>query len=168
VSCPEWIPGSPSPLASELSDATALAIREPVDVGEASSKRLNHGTKRALSGALASARGSETASRKTPKVAPKGADAFAVTCREQGIAALIAEGLTNRQIAGELFISERTVESHVRHILNKLGASSRARIAAWTVWQQLVGDEKYPASWTVRSRLETPIWQAQGHTYSSR
>jgi DNA-binding NarL/FixJ family response regulator len=51
--------------------------------------------------------------------------------RETDVARLVAEGLTNRQIGTRLFISERTVDSHVRSILNKLGVSSRAQIAAW-------------------------------------
>ncbi|HEX6061516.1 MAG TPA: helix-turn-helix transcriptional regulator, partial [Candidatus Limnocylindria bacterium] len=44
---------------------------------------------------------------------------------------LVAEGLTNKEIGMRLFISERTVESHVRNILEKLGFSSRAQIAGW-------------------------------------
>jgi DNA-binding NarL/FixJ family response regulator len=51
--------------------------------------------------------------------------------READVARLIADGLTNRQIGARLFISERTVDSHVRNILNKLGFGSRAQIAAW-------------------------------------
>jgi DNA-binding NarL/FixJ family response regulator len=51
--------------------------------------------------------------------------------REAEVARLVADGLTNKQIGTRLFISERTVDSHVRSILNKLGFNSRARIAAW-------------------------------------
>jgi predicted ATPase/DNA-binding CsgD family transcriptional regulator len=51
--------------------------------------------------------------------------------REVEVARLIAEGLTNRQIGSRLFISERTVATHVRNILNKLGFDSRAQIASW-------------------------------------
>ncbi len=54
-----------------------------------------------------------------------------LTRREQEIALLVGRGLTNRQIALELSISERTVENHVGKILKKLGFSSRTRIAAW-------------------------------------
>ena len=47
------------------------------------------------------------------------------------VARLIAEGLSNKEIGARLFISERTVESHVRNVLNKLGVNSRAQVAAW-------------------------------------
>jgi DNA-binding NarL/FixJ family response regulator len=52
--------------------------------------------------------------------------------REAEVAQLVAEGLSNKQIGARLFISEHTVDSHVRGILNKLGFNSRAQIAAWT------------------------------------
>jgi predicted ATPase/DNA-binding CsgD family transcriptional regulator len=55
--------------------------------------------------------------------------------READVARLVAEGLTNKQVGARLFISERTVDSHVRSILNKLGFSSRAQIAAWVATQ---------------------------------
>jgi predicted ATPase/DNA-binding CsgD family transcriptional regulator len=51
--------------------------------------------------------------------------------READVARLVANGLTNKQIGARLFISERTVDSHVRNILNKLGVNTRAQIAAW-------------------------------------
>jgi predicted ATPase/DNA-binding CsgD family transcriptional regulator len=51
--------------------------------------------------------------------------------REEDVARLVAGGLSNKQIGARLFISERTVESHVRSILNKLGFNSRAQIASW-------------------------------------
>ena len=47
------------------------------------------------------------------------------------MAALIARGLTNRQIGEALVITEGTAASHVVHILDKLGFSSRAQIAVW-------------------------------------
>ena len=61
----------------------------------------------------------------------------ALTPREREVVLLVASGLTNRQIAGELTISERTVTTHVDHILRKLGVTSRSRIAAWAVGQLL-------------------------------
>jgi DNA-binding CsgD family transcriptional regulator len=52
-----------------------------------------------------------------------------LTRREHDIARLVANGMTNRQIAARLFLSERTVENHVSHILRKLGSATRAGIA---------------------------------------
>ena len=54
-----------------------------------------------------------------------------LTAREREIAALVAEGLSNRAIAQALVISPRTVDGHVEHILSKLGFGSRAQIASW-------------------------------------
>ena len=51
--------------------------------------------------------------------------------REAEIAELVGRGLTNRQIAADRHISERTVETHVAHIMAKLGVSGRSGIAAW-------------------------------------
>ena len=52
---------------------------------------------------------------------------------EREVAGLVASGLTNRQIAARLVVSERTVDAHVEHIRTKLGVRSRAQIAAWMV-----------------------------------
>jgi DNA-binding CsgD family transcriptional regulator len=54
-----------------------------------------------------------------------------LSARERQVATLVAEGLTNRQIAGRLFISERTAQNHVQHILTKLGFTRRTQIATW-------------------------------------
>lgn len=51
--------------------------------------------------------------------------------RETDVAQLVADGLSNKEIGARLFISERTVESHVRNILNKLGFHARTQIASW-------------------------------------
>jgi DNA-binding NarL/FixJ family response regulator len=60
----------------------------------------------------------------------------ALTRREREVAKLVARGLTNRRIAEELVLSERTVENHVRNILKKLNLSSRSEIAAWVEAQR--------------------------------
>jgi DNA-binding CsgD family transcriptional regulator len=59
--------------------------------------------------------------------------------RECEVATLVTRGLTSREIAAELVISERTAETHVSNILGKLGVGSRAQIAAWAVEHGLAG-----------------------------
>jgi DNA-binding CsgD family transcriptional regulator len=54
-----------------------------------------------------------------------------LTARERKIASLVADGLSNRDIAEKLVISEGTVEVHVKHILGKLGFRSRTQVAGW-------------------------------------
>lgn len=56
-----------------------------------------------------------------------------VTLRQYEVAQLVAEGLTNRDIAGRLGISERSAESHVERIRDRLGFRSRSQIAAWII-----------------------------------
>jgi non-specific serine/threonine protein kinase len=54
-----------------------------------------------------------------------------LTRRERQVAELITHGLSNREIATRLVISQRTAESHVEHILTKLGCATRTQIAVW-------------------------------------
>ena len=56
-----------------------------------------------------------------------------LTRRELEVAHLVGGGLSNREMAEQLRISQRTVESHVDHILRKLGFGSRTQVAAWVV-----------------------------------
>jgi predicted ATPase/DNA-binding CsgD family transcriptional regulator len=59
------------------------------------------------------------------------AESAALGKRELEVARLVADGLSNKQIATRLFISDRTVATHVGNILNKLGFNSRAQVATW-------------------------------------
>jgi non-specific serine/threonine protein kinase len=65
-----------------------------------------------------------------PAAAPGNGD-LTLTAREKQVALLIAEGLTNPEIAARLRMAERTADAHVEHIRNKLGLRSRSQIAVW-------------------------------------
>ncbi len=65
-----------------------------------------------------------------PREKPRGS---ILTRREEEVAALVAQGLSNREIAQRLFITEGTAENHVQHIFNKLGFGSRTQVAVWAV-----------------------------------
>jgi predicted ATPase/DNA-binding SARP family transcriptional activator/DNA-binding CsgD family transcriptional regulator len=71
-----------------------------------------------------------------PEEPSAGTVASKLARREREVAGLVACGLTNRQIASELSISEHTVANHVAKILRKLGLGSRSQITAWVVEQR--------------------------------
>ena len=71
--------------------------------------------------------------------APRAADADRLTRRERDVLELIAGGRSNKRIALELGISEKTVKSHVGHVLAKLGVSDRTQAALLAVRDGLVG-----------------------------
>ena len=68
----------------------------------------------------------------TPRRASK-SNLGGLTKREREVAAFVTQGKSNRQIAADMVVSERTVEGHVNNILFKLGFRSRAQISAWAV-----------------------------------
>ena len=72
--------------------------------------------------------------------APAVSDGAPLTQRELQVARLIAGGRSNKEIAAELVISQRTAENHVEHILTKLGFTSRAQVAAWVTASQPAGE----------------------------
>ena len=74
-----------------------------------------------------------------PTVAPTATGADALTPREREVAALLAEGLTNSELARRLVISRKTAAVHVSNILAKLGMTSRAQIAAWASREGVTG-----------------------------
>lgn len=80
-----------------------------------------------LSAALAVARGEAPAA---DTAAPRAA-AKSLTRREKEVAELVAEGLGNREIAERLYLSKRTVDSHLEHIFTKLGFTSRTQVVGW-------------------------------------
>jgi trimeric autotransporter adhesin len=82
--------------------------------------------------------------------------------RELEVARLAAEGLTNRDIAARLFISERTVDGHMEHVREKLGVNSRAQIATWVARQgeltPAVADSVVPSRPALRWRGISRRW----------
>ncbi|MBO0731052.1 MAG: hypothetical protein J2P57_17480, partial [Acidimicrobiaceae bacterium] len=72
-----------------------------------------------------------------------------LTRRERQIGALVAEGLTNREIAERLFIGVRTAEFHVEQLREKLGVRTRTQVATWWVAQQGQSDTNLPGGGAV-------------------
>jgi predicted ATPase/DNA-binding CsgD family transcriptional regulator len=64
-------------------------------------------------------------------IPPPALPADELSPRQREVVQLITQGLSNKKIAEALFISERTADAHVEHILRKLGVHSRAQVAAW-------------------------------------
>lgn len=79
-----------------------------------------------------------------PTTETVGREQSPLTRRETEVAHLVARGLSNKEIAAELMIAQRTAEGHVEHILTKLGFTSRARIAAWITERDRVADKEHP------------------------
>jgi DNA-binding CsgD family transcriptional regulator len=97
-------------------DALAYALQGDERVDETSGGRPD--------GERPARRGREARAVKQEKATP-------LTRREIEIARHVAEGMTSKEIAAALVISQRTVDSHIEHILGKLGFHSRAQIAVW-------------------------------------
>lgn len=114
-----------------------------------------------------------------------------LTAREYEVARLIATGLTNAEIVGELSVSRRTVSAHVEHVLAKLGAARRTEIASWVAHTApaisnqegttrrgcrppLASAGRSPRVTTPRSRRRVPIppseaiWNARGGGHARR
>ena len=70
-------------------------------------------------------------------------DTHGLSPREREVLELVARGMTNRDIAGELFLSEKTVARHLSNIFTKLGVSSRSAATAYAFEQGLVGDSAH-------------------------
>jgi DNA-binding NarL/FixJ family response regulator len=70
---------------------------------------------------------------------PREANPGGLTDREVEVLCLIANGVTNRQVADELFISPKTVGRHVENIYAKIGVSTRAAAALYAMEHRLLG-----------------------------
>ena len=67
-----------------------------------------------------------------------------LTDRELEVAALVAEGLTNKEVAARLLLSVRTAENHLLNVMNKLGLDNRAQVAAWVTRSRSTGKSPTP------------------------
>jgi predicted ATPase/DNA-binding SARP family transcriptional activator/DNA-binding CsgD family transcriptional regulator len=113
-------------------DARIAALRSGMGEqawGEAQAEGKAMELEQAVEYAL-SAGGSPKMAKRPPEQTPATARPPALTRREREVAELVARGLTNRRIAEELFLSERTVDHHVSNILKKENLSSREQVAS--------------------------------------
>jgi DNA-binding CsgD family transcriptional regulator/tetratricopeptide (TPR) repeat protein len=99
---------------------------------------LDEAIEYALASADVSAAKDSTEKRDAARGGPSTEHPGPLTAREREVAVLVAQGVSNREIATRLFISERTAQTHVQHILDKLGFTSRTQIATWTVQHGLL------------------------------
>jgi predicted ATPase/DNA-binding CsgD family transcriptional regulator len=119
---------------ADFHDRCVTALRDELG-DKAFTRALRQGGRLTLDQAIAEALGTRT---DEPQEAPVigAAPSSPLTAREQEIAELIAQGLSNKEIASRLVIAQRTTEGHVEHILAKLGFNSRTRVAAWVIARQ--------------------------------
>jgi DNA-binding NarL/FixJ family response regulator len=112
-----------------LKDADASDVADAIRAAVAGQMSIDPAVAMALASAL-----------RAPKPAVD-----SLTAREREVVLLIADGETNRQIAGRLGVSERTARTHVSNILTKLGLASRTQAAMWAVNHGLVPTQRSPA-----------------------
>jgi non-specific serine/threonine protein kinase len=122
---------SVSPAERAICEGSVLLARKAVGE-QAFAVGWEAGRALAFADAVAAGLGLQTGPAAAPAADP-------LSRREQEVAELVSAGHTNREIAERLVISEWTVETHVRHILAKLGLRSRAQVAAWVVERQRIG-----------------------------
>jgi DNA-binding CsgD family transcriptional regulator len=110
------------PVAERAHRAAVTRVADAL--GDAAERAVTEGAELTWEAALAYARRGR-GDRKRPT-----AGWHALTPTEVEVVRLLAEGLSNREIAGRLFVSGNTVKTHVAHIFDKLGMSTRAEVAA--------------------------------------
>lgn len=116
-------------------DADAEEIRQALVSVAAGEAQLDPTVQRRLLEALR--RGDHTALAPEPgKVRTEGGNAL--TARETEVLVLVAEGLSNSEIAARLFVSDSTVKTHINHLLAKTGMRDRAQLVAYAFRHRLV------------------------------
>jgi DNA-binding NarL/FixJ family response regulator len=112
-----------------LKDASADEVADAVRAAHAGEMRLDPAVSRLLAERLR-------------RVAPASQPAEALTARELDVLGLVGCGLSNKEIAAELAITERTARTHVSNILGKLGLASRTQAALYAVEHDLVASRE--------------------------
>ena len=130
------VPAVMQPALRGYHDAALGAAREALPESECQAA-LAKGTAMSRADAIALALGESSRPAPRSEGTRRARVPARLTRREQDVAVLVARGLSNSQIAAGLVISARTVETHVQHIMDKLGVSTRAQIAAWSAGQPL-------------------------------
>jgi DNA-binding NarL/FixJ family response regulator len=126
----------------EANGASGYRVQAAVELAAALVRRQAPGDRDRAGAALAQAAGEAERLGMTPfttrierlrvQLPAAAAARSPLSPRELEVARLVARGLTNKQIGETLYVSERTAENHVQHILVKLGFSNRSQIAAWS------------------------------------
>jgi non-specific serine/threonine protein kinase len=109
---------------------------------QAETMSLEHAVQESLSWLAAGRRSADEGAAPAPAFSaapaqPTAPGAASLTRREREVVALLALGMTNRQIGEELVVTEGTAENYVQHVLVKLGFKNRAQIAVWAVENRL-------------------------------
>jgi predicted ATPase/DNA-binding CsgD family transcriptional regulator/tetratricopeptide (TPR) repeat protein/DNA-binding XRE family transcriptional regulator len=136
----ETIGTRPSPMGRALVDRWIIPLRQVLDAEETSLAWEAGRTTpldRAIELALAATETLPTRSLRSST--HQGQQVTVLSPREQQVAALLAHGLTNREIAVQLVVTERTIAAHIEHVLDKLGFASRHQIGAWAVERGMLG-----------------------------
>jgi non-specific serine/threonine protein kinase len=140
----------PLPMFQDMIDRSDATIRARIDAATFSAG-WDQGRTLTLEQAVAYALRREdpfaddplgTAADAPSSAAPRARDPAALTPREREVAILVGRGYSNRRIAEELVIAEKTAEVHARNVREKLGLASRAQIAAWAARHGLLEGEQ--------------------------
>lgn len=77
--------------------------------------------------------------------------------RETEVVSLVVRGLSNKDVAGQLFVTEKTVKFHLTNIYKKMSVKSRAQLLVWSL-PYLGFEEKKTMSENVQTIAEVPLW----------
>ena len=121
-----------TPAEQQMLERWLLPLRDRAG-GEAADAAWSKGRALAPDDAVAFAHGGDDTEVEEPVPSARPQATSPLTGRELEVAALLARGLSNRQIAAELVISLHTAQRHVENILGKLALSSRTQVAAWAI-----------------------------------